>query len=49
VFVIVMENHDWSSIGGNPSAPYINGTLLPLGAHAEQYTSPPGIHPSEPN
>jgi hypothetical protein len=49
VFVIVMENHDWSSIKGNPSAPYINETLLRLGAHAEHYTSPAGIHPSEPN
>ena len=49
VFVIVMENHDWSSIAGNPSAPYINGTLLTQGAHAEHYTSPEGIHPSEPN
>lgn len=47
VFVIVMENHDWSSIHGSPSAPYINGTLLSLGAHAERYT---GVaHPSEPN
>ncbi len=49
VWVIVMENHDWSSIRGNPSAPYINGTLLSLGAHAERYTSPQAIHPSEPN
>jgi phospholipase C len=49
VFVIVMENHNWSSIAGNPSAPYINGTLLTQGAHAEHYTSPEGIHPSEPN
>jgi phospholipase C len=49
VFVIVMENHDWDSIAGNPSAPYINGTLLKLGAHAERYTSPFDIHPSEPN
>ena len=49
VFVIVMENHDWSSIAGNPSAPYINNTLLTYGAHAEHYTSPEGIHPSEPN
>ena len=49
VFVIVMENHDWSSIHGNPSAPYINGTLLTLGAHAEHYTSPANTHPSEPN
>ena len=49
VFVIVMENHDWSSIKGNPSAPYINGTLLVQGAHAEAYTSPRQVHPSEPN
>ena len=49
VFVIVMENHDWDSIKGNPSAPYINGTLLQIGAHAERYTSPHNIHPSEPN
>jgi phosphatidylinositol-3-phosphatase len=49
VWVIVMENQDWSSIRGNPAAAYINGTLLPLGAHAERYTSPHGIHPSEPN
>ena len=29
VFVIVMENTNWSEIAGNPSAPYINRTLLP--------------------
>src|SRR5438067_5466619 len=28
VFVILLENHDWSQIKGNASAPYINGTLL---------------------
>ena len=49
VFVIVMENHNWSSIKNNPSAPYINGTLLAQGAHAEGYTSPNDVHPSEPN
>lgn len=49
VFIIVMENRNWDSIVGNPSAPYINGTLLKLGAHAERYTSPYDIHPSEPN
>lgn len=48
VFVILMENHSWSSIKGNKSAPYIN-SLLPLGAHAEQYYTPPKNHPSEPN
>jgi hypothetical protein len=47
VFVIVMENHDWSSIAGNPSAPYINGTLLPRSSYATRYS---GVrHPSEPN
>ena len=49
VFVIVMENHNWSSIKGNASAPYINTTLLPMASHAEQYYNPPGVHPSEPN
>ena len=50
VFLIVMENHDWSDIKGNPSAPYINGTLLPAGAHAESYHDNfKAVHPSEPN
>ena len=49
VFVVLMENHNWSTIKGNPSAPYINGTLLPMGSHAEGYVNVPGIHPSEPN
>jgi phospholipase C len=49
VFLIVMENHNWAEIKGSPSAPYINGTLLKMGAHAEQYYNPPGVHPSEPN
>src|SRR5437867_12835282 len=48
VFVIVLENHNWSEIKGNPSAPYIN-SLLPRFAHAERYFNPPGIHPSLPN
>src|SRR6185295_16892825 len=37
VFIIMLENHDWSSIQGNSDAPYINGTLLPAFAHAENY------------
>lgn len=48
VFLIVMENRNWSDIKGNPSAPYLN-SLLSLGAHAEQYYNPPRLHPSEPN
>lgn len=49
VFVILMENHNWSTIKDNPSAPYINNVLLPMSAHAEQYYNPPKLHPSEPN
>jgi hypothetical protein len=49
VFLILMENHNWSDIKNSPSAPYINSTLLPMASHAEQYYNPPGIHPSEPN
>jgi hypothetical protein len=49
VFIIVMENHNWSSIQGNPSAPYINHTLLPRASYALRYYNPPGNHPSEPN
>lgn len=44
-----MENHNWSSIKGSSSAPYINNTLLPMSSRAEQYYNPPGLHPSEPN
>jgi hypothetical protein len=51
VFVIVMENTNWSSIQGNTtSAPYINSLLSRSDAsYAAQYFNPPGIHPSEPN
>jgi len=50
VFLIMMENHNWSDIVGNASAPFINGTLLPAGAHAEAYfDNAKGVHPSEPN
>src|SRR5438552_18623352 len=48
VFVIVLENHNWSEIKGNPSAPYIN-SLLPRFDHAERYFNPPVLHPSLPN
>ena len=48
VFIILMENHNWSQIKDSPSAPYIN-SLLTQGAHAEAYYNPPGLHPSEPN
>ncbi len=49
VFVIVMENHNWSAIQGSPSAPYINNALLPQASYATEYFNPPGNHPSEPN
>ena len=49
VFLVIMENHNWTDIKGSASAPYINNVLLPEAAHAEQYYNPPGLHPSEPN
>ena len=49
VWIILMENHNWSQIKGSSSAPYINNTLLPMASHAEQYFNPPSIHPSLPN
>ncbi|PYN82250.1 MAG: phosphoesterase [Candidatus Rokuibacteriota bacterium] len=48
MFLILMENTDWSSIKGSSSAPYIN-SLLSGAAHAEQYNNPPNNHPSLPN
>ena len=49
VFLIVMENHNWSAIYQRPSAPYINKTLLPMASYAQRFYNPPSIHPSEPN
>jgi hypothetical protein len=49
IFIIVMENHDWSAIRGSPDAPYINQTLLPMASHCEQYFTPFNLHPSLPN
>jgi hypothetical protein len=49
VFVIVMENHDWSAIYGNKrEAPFLNGLLSdPEVAWGSDYV---GVtHPSEPN
>jgi hypothetical protein len=48
VFVILMENHNWSSIQNNANCPYIN-SLLPNASYANRYFTAPGIHPSEPN
>jgi hypothetical protein len=49
VFIIVMENHDWSEIKGSPDAPFINSILLPQASHCEQYHVPFSVHPSLPN
>ncbi|MFN2548005.1 MAG: alkaline phosphatase family protein [Myxococcales bacterium] len=49
VFVILLENADWRDVRGSSQAPYLNGALLPMAAHAEKYFNPPGVHPSEPN
>lgn len=49
VFLIVMENHNWSAIKGSGSAPYINHILLPMASYASQYYNPPRNHPSLPN
>jgi len=52
VFLIVIENHNWlgtGGIAGSPDAPYINKTLLPMGAAANNYFNPSGNHPSLPN
>jgi hypothetical protein len=54
VFIILMENHNWTGDGnldikGNPAAPYINKTLIPMASHAERYFNPPNLHPSLPN
>lgn len=48
VFLVVMENHNWSQIKGSSSAPYINNTLLPMASYATQYYDS-GKHPSLPN
>src|SRR3954447_5578882 len=49
VFIILMENHNWSSIRGSSSAPYLNNTLLPMASYCDAYYNPPANHPSEPN
>jgi phospholipase C len=60
VWVVMMENKNWAGddtgasfgdpdLKDNPLAPYINGTLLKMSAHPEQYYNPPGNHPSQPN
>jgi phosphatidylinositol-3-phosphatase len=47
LWIVMMENTDWSAIKGSESAPYINRTLLPAFAHAENYRA--HMHNSLPN
>ena len=49
VFVIMMENHDWSTILEPTYCPYIKDTLLPRSSFCTQYYNPPTLHPSLPN
>jgi len=51
VFLILMENKEWSEIKDSTDAPYINGTLLPAASVAENYKGAKSgdLHPSEPN
>jgi hypothetical protein len=60
VFLIVMENHNWTqppradaaihALKGNPDAVFINTILLPQSSYAEAYHNlRVGLHPSEPN
>jgi hypothetical protein len=52
VFLIVLENHNWigtGGISGSYEAPYINKTLVPMAAVANNYFNPYGNHPSVPN
>jgi hypothetical protein len=51
IFLILMENHNWSDIKGSSSAPYINGLLTNAQASwcSSYYDNPAGDHPSEPN
>lgn len=47
IVIVMMENHDYSSIIGNINAPYINNTLVSHGALATNYDAVD--HPSLPN
>ncbi|MCW3064970.1 MAG: hypothetical protein JWN32_2142 [Solirubrobacterales bacterium] len=47
LWLVMMENTDWSAIKGSSSAPYINNTLVARYAHAENYRA--HAHNSLPN
>ena len=48
VWVIVMENTNWSEFHHHARAPFI-GHLIATAAHADAYENVPDLHPSEPN
>jgi hypothetical protein len=47
VFVMMMENRDYSEIVGSANAPYINNTLIPMGTLFNNFYA--GTHNSDPN
>ena len=51
IFLVLMENNNWSSIKGSSSAPYINSLLTNAQASwcTSYYDNPNAQHPSEPN
>src|SRR6266704_605557 len=49
VFVIMMENHNWSEILDSTNCPYIKNTLVPRASFCTQYYDPPALHPSLPS
>jgi len=49
VFLILMENHNWSDIKDSSSAPYINHTLLPQASYAEHDANPDANHQNTTN
>ncbi len=48
VFIVMMENTDWTAVKGSGSYPYVNNVLLPSSAYANNYMTTWG-HPSLPN
>jgi hypothetical protein len=53
VVLIVFENHDWATIKGSPSAPYLNRLLTRpdavFASNAHNVPTTMTLHPSEPN
>lgn len=49
VFLLVLENQNWSNILNSPQAPYINSSLLPMSSYTGNDQAIPNLHPSEPN